>query len=78
MRKDFIERQLTPEVMAAALEALAHQWAEAVAEVERLKARLEDQFGRHQQIESNYRYLCNHLRKQLAEFKGQPPDLIDE
>jgi cell division protein FtsB len=37
MRKDFIERQLTPEVMAAALEALAHQWAEAVAEVERLR-----------------------------------------
>jgi hypothetical protein len=37
MRKDFIERQLTPEVMAAALEALAHQWAEATAEVERLK-----------------------------------------
>jgi cell division protein FtsB len=37
MRKDFIERQLTPEVLSAALEALAHQWAEAVAEVERLK-----------------------------------------
>jgi len=37
MRKDFIERQLTPEVLGAALEALAHQWAESVAEVERLK-----------------------------------------
>ena len=41
MRKDFIERQLTPEVMAAALEALAHQWAEAVAEVERLKTQIQ-------------------------------------
>ena len=31
---------LPPEVMAAALEALAHQWAEAVAEVARLKAEI--------------------------------------
>jgi len=43
MRKDFIERQLTPEVLAAALEALAHQWAEAVAEVERLKAQIQQE-----------------------------------
>jgi len=43
MRKDFIERQLTPEVLGAALEALAHQWAEAVAEVERLKAQIQQE-----------------------------------
>ena len=65
MRKDFIERQLTPEVMAAALEALASQWAEAVAEVERLENLLEEQFQQHQ--------------KERASWKAQqPPDLIDE
>lgn len=67
MRKDFIERQLTPEVLGAALEALASQWAEAVAEVERLKKQLDEQFHRHQQ--------------ERAAWKVQyppAPDLIDE
>lgn len=45
MRKDFIERQLTPEVLGAALEALAHQWAEAVAEVEELRKQLAELRG---------------------------------
>lgn len=34
---------LPPEVMAAALQALANQWAEAVAEVERLKAQIQQE-----------------------------------
>lgn len=58
---------LPPEVMAAALQALASQWAEAVAEVERLKKQLDEQFHRHQQ--------------ERAAWKVQyppAPDLIDE
>lgn len=57
---------LPPEVMAAALQALANQWAEAVAEVERLKAQLQEQFLRHQEERAwNAHY-------------PPGPDLIDE